>query len=138
MHDHNKWLQIAKEDILVAKILLKEGFYSSAVYHCQQAAEKILKAYLVFNNETPLKTHDLTTLIELCMIKDKEFEKIYVFTKYLNPFSTKFRYPSEFDIPDHAHTKNIVQKTQKIIIFTYEKITILLRRKPTSTTLVVG
>ncbi|MBN2050303.1 MAG: HEPN domain-containing protein [Spirochaetales bacterium] len=32
-------------------------------FHCQQAAEKALKAYLAYNEIRPPKTHDLDELI---------------------------------------------------------------------------
>ncbi len=112
MPDHEPWLRIAKEDLKAAKVLLKEELYSTVSYLCQQSAEKSLKAYLVFKGQPVFKTHDLTKLIELCMAIDREFEKIYTFARYLNPFSTKFRYPSEYDIPDYDHADNTIKQTQ--------------------------
>jgi len=122
MLDHNSWLAIAREDLMAAKGLLKLELFSTVVYHCQQAAEKFLKAYLVFKNEEPIKTHDLVKLIELCMRFDKNFEKVLEAAKRLNPFSTKFRYPSEYDIPDLADAKLAIKQTQKIATFVIKTI----------------
>ena len=38
--------------------------FDVAVYHCQQAAEKALKAYLVFYDQRVAKTHDVGLLLE--------------------------------------------------------------------------
>lgn len=100
MLEHERWLAIVKEDLGAAKFLLKGEFFSSVAYHSQQAAEKSLKAFLVFKNRPVLKTHDLDKLLELCMAIDHEFKKLFDAADYINPFSTKFRYPDEFSILD--------------------------------------
>ena len=62
-------------------------------------------------------------LVELCAQFAIKFEKLYSDAEHLKPFATKFRYPTEFDIPDFEDTKNSIQKTQKIINFVLKKIT---------------
>jgi HEPN domain-containing protein len=42
-----QWLYKAEEDLGSAQHLLSGNFYSTAVYHTQQAAEKAFKAYYV-------------------------------------------------------------------------------------------
>ena len=123
MQEHEKWLKIAREDLLAAKGLVKLELFSSAAYHCQQSAEKSLKAYLVFKKHTVVKTHDLIKLLELCMSFDGEFEKKFDAADYVNPFSTKFRYPTEFDIPDIAETELAIKHAQSITAFVVKKIT---------------
>jgi len=122
MQGHEAWLTIAKEDLMVAKVLLKEEFFSPATYHCQQSAEKALKAYLVHKKFRIVKTHDLIHLLELCMKFDRDFEKIYEEVRGLNPFATKFRYPSEFDIPDLTETELTIKQAQKILRLVVKKI----------------
>ena len=42
-------------------------FYSSIIcFHCQQAVEKYLKAYLMYHEIIPPKTHDLLRLAAIC------------------------------------------------------------------------
>ncbi len=38
-----------------------------ALFHCQQAAEKALKAFLTFHDQPFRKTHDLAALGALCV-----------------------------------------------------------------------
>jgi HEPN domain-containing protein len=122
MQEHERWLKIVEVDLRSAKVLLKAEVFSSATYHCQQAAEKALKAYLAFKNQKIIKIHDLVMLVELCSKFDKDFEKLYDNAEYLNPFVTKFRYPTEFDIPDCADTKHAIEQAGKIVKFVLKKI----------------
>ncbi len=48
MHGPEEWVRIAKEDLLSAKILLKNELFSPVAYHCQQSAEKMLKSVIDF------------------------------------------------------------------------------------------
>ena len=122
MQEHEGWLKIADEDFLLAKLAIKNELFSSVAYHCQQAAEKYLKGYLVFNKKKVIKTHDLTKLVVLCNYIDNDFSKLYVSSEKLNPFSTKFRYPTEFDIPDLETAKAAISNAKKIMNFVLKKI----------------
>lgn len=108
MQNHKAWLKIAREDLMAAKGLLDLELFSTTAYHCQQAAEKSLKAYLVFKKHHVVKSHDLIQLIEFCMKFDRDFEKLLDAAGVLNPFSTRFRYPSEHDIPDLSDAKSAI------------------------------
>lgn len=122
MQEHERWLRIVKEDLKVALLLLESEALSTAVYHCQQAAEKALKAYLVFENQEVIKTHDLMKLVVLCCKLDSDFRQLHNAAESLNPFATKFRYPTEFDIPDYKDTKSAVVQAQSIVNFVLKKI----------------
>ena len=122
MQNHEAWLEIAREDLAAAKGLLDLELFSTTAYHCQQAAEKALKAYLVFKKHHVVKSHDLIQLIELSMRFDRDFEKILEAAGVLNPFSTRFRYPSEHDIPDLSDAKNALSLARKIFTFVVKKI----------------
>lgn len=113
---------IANEDLTVAKLTIKAEIYSSAAYHCQQAAEKALKAYLAYQKQPPLKTHDLVKLTKLCAQFEKNFEQLLDAAILLSPFATKFRYPSEFDIPDNTDTKYALKMAKTIVSFVDKKL----------------
>jgi HEPN domain-containing protein len=44
--DSREWMEKAATDLRAARILLHAHIASSALFHCQQAAEKSLKAFL--------------------------------------------------------------------------------------------
>jgi HEPN domain-containing protein len=62
-----QWLSKAEEDLGAAEILIshKTSYLSAVGFHCQQAAEKFLKAWLTFNQIEFPKTHDLGALLDL-------------------------------------------------------------------------
>ena len=59
-------LRIADEDVRVAKasLSLEEPALGAAAYHCQQAAEKLMKGLLILAGQSFRKTHDLDELAE--------------------------------------------------------------------------
>jgi HEPN domain-containing protein len=122
MHGHEEWLRIAKEDLLAAKALVKVELFSAVVYHCQQSAEKSFKAYLVFKKQQAIKTHDLIKLLELCMMFNRDFQKRFDAADYINPFSSKFRYPTESEIPDLSEAELAVNHAENILRFVVKKI----------------
>jgi HEPN domain-containing protein len=122
MQEHKRWLEIAQVDIISARVLLKNELFTPVVFHCQQASEKVLKAYLAFKKFEILKTHDLVKLLVLCMKFDKTFETLREAAVWLNPFASKFRYPTEYDIPDLADAKFAIKHAQGIMNFVIKKI----------------
>ena len=73
------WIQRAENDISSANFLTEKMYPVPAeivCFHCQQAAEKYLKAFLVYNDLEPPKTHDLIELARLCSNYDKDFPVI--------------------------------------------------------------
>jgi HEPN domain-containing protein len=56
------WLQKAHSDLRAAQILATHGpvVLDAAVFHCQQAAEKALKAFLIWKAVPFDRVHNLT------------------------------------------------------------------------------
>ncbi|MDP3105709.1 MAG: HEPN domain-containing protein [Candidatus Methanoperedens sp.] len=70
-----QWIKIADRDLIAAEQGLKANIIISEgiCFHCQQAVEKYLKAFLVkYQIEFP-KTHSIMTLINLCSEEVKKF-----------------------------------------------------------------
>lgn len=107
------WLKKAEHDFEGAVTLSrkrKHPLSDLVCFHCQQAAEKYLKAFLIFS-ETPFpKTHDLLLLLELAIKHQKELQLHRDLFEYLNPYSVHYRYPSEETTPDEATKAVIVIK----------------------------
>ena len=122
MLEYERWLEFSKSDLKDAQHLFNVESFLSATYHCQQAAEKALKAYLVFKEHEIVNTHNLVKLGGLCKIFDQAFQKIDSELELLNPFSTKFRYPSEFDLPDKEETRAVIIQARNVVSFVLGKI----------------
>ena len=61
-----EWIDYAEGDFQAAKVLSDEHKprYEIIAYHCQQSAEKFLKALFVQSNRKIPKTHDLGILVD--------------------------------------------------------------------------
>jgi len=89
-----EWIEKAEEDFEVAKRLkrAKKLLYNSVCFHCQQYAEKYIKAFLEEEGQYVPKSHDLVALITLSpslkelLKKKEELEK-------LTGYAVAFRYP---------------------------------------------
>jgi len=94
------WLAKAEADLAVAERLMSGGGEHAwaVAFHCQQAAEKFLKAYLSqWQIEFP-KTHDLQQLLDLAQKQDAAFAKSLGDAATLTPYGVEARYPG--DAPD--------------------------------------
>jgi HEPN domain-containing protein len=124
MNPHKEWLDKAHNDIKSAKKLIKgnDPIYDTALYHAQQCAEKSLKAFLVSNQQSPERTHDLELLTELCAEIDSNFNRIFDIAIELNPFSTMYRYPGSAPIPDREDVVEAINKAEKIYSFVINRL----------------
>lgn len=113
-----EWLKKAEDDYAGALHLSrrrKKPLPDLVCFHCQQAAEKFLKAFLIYQ-ETPFaKTHDLLALLELCAKHHPEFELRSEWFEVLNPYSVRFRYPGEEAATEEARLA--VKTIKQIVVF---------------------
>jgi HEPN domain-containing protein len=114
------WLFRANEDISVINSLVDSGIenYTSTIcFHAHQAAEKYLKAFLVFHEVDFPRTHDLDYLMLECRkINNKAFMDINL--KSLTDFGVSIRYPDDFYIPAISETiyyKEIAEIIKKLL-----------------------
>jgi len=105
----------------MAKAGLAIELYRPAAYHCQQAIEKALKGYLAFKKQPIIKIHDLMKLLTMCQNIDRSFKRHHESIRFINPFATKFRYPSEFDLPDKTEMELALKYTNQIVRFVLKK-----------------
>lgn len=70
----NSWLDKAEKDFLTVQheSTFPDAVWESICFHCQQAVEKYLKAYLVFLDLKFPKTHEIGELIAIIEKIDKE------------------------------------------------------------------
>jgi HEPN domain-containing protein len=58
-----EWLDKAGEDLASARVLIDSGHVSNALFFCQQAAEKSLKAFLTWHQR---RSGERTTWSQIC------------------------------------------------------------------------
>ncbi|MCS7338475.1 MAG: HEPN domain-containing protein [Verrucomicrobiae bacterium] len=90
------WLRKASNDLKTATILgAAGGPFDTAIYHCQQAAEKALKAFLVSHGKTPERTHDVRKLAVEASAFEPRFNDYVEIAAALTPYASEFRYPDD-------------------------------------------
>ncbi len=89
-----EWLGIAYADLASAAALGggTDMILSTALYHCQQCAEKSLKAMFIFHDIDPPKTHLLTLLLARIVAEDSRFTLLQDHADMLTPFATEYRH----------------------------------------------
>jgi len=94
-------------------------FLDVAVYHCQQAAEKAVKAFLVHHGEPYEKTHDIEVLVDLACEIDPSFSNLADAADTLTPYATRFRYPNATfaSEPQPTEYEEALQHAQAIFDF---------------------
>ena len=100
-----EWVAKAEGDFITASRELrvrKSPNYDAVCFHCQQCAEKYLKAFMQENKKHIPKIHYLLELIALIMKFDKSFEMLKADLDVLENYSVRFRYPGEFAEKDEA------------------------------------
>ncbi|MDR0390134.1 MAG: HEPN domain-containing protein [Spirochaetaceae bacterium] len=102
-----EWFDIADDDLRAAVHLL-------TLHHprpdniicnlCQQAAEKLLKGFLVYKEIELKKTHDLVALLELAKANNADISVLLDKCTFLFQFAVIPRYPNQ-----HEYTEEEVQ-----------------------------
>lgn len=92
-------------------------FPDTAVYHCQQAAEKILKAFLTFYEIDFQKSHNLVNLINLCSRQNAAFNRFHTHAEILTPYVTAFRYPGDYFEPEMEDVREAFRLAKEVLEF---------------------
>ncbi|MBL7162462.1 MAG: HEPN domain-containing protein [Anaerolineales bacterium] len=106
-----QWLNKAESDLAAADVLLTTDAldYYPCAFHCQQAAEKFIKAYLVRHQIEFRKTHDLEFLLRLT---GQQLENLESCT-WLTPYGVEFRYPGEPEV-DRATAQHALDEARQV------------------------
>jgi HEPN domain-containing protein len=91
-----EWVEKAQGDWNAARQLhrvRKDPNYDSVCFHCQQCAEKYLKARLVEAALSFARTHDLLVLHQLVLQAEPTWQALQPFLIALNPYAIGYRYP---------------------------------------------
>jgi len=98
-----QWIDKANDDLRVAEYLSAMHHPTPdeiICYHCQQSAEKYLKAFLFLHDIEPPNTHDLKKLLLMCQQKNSEFAALTSNAYILTRYGVMPRYPNELGITE--------------------------------------
>ncbi len=114
----NYWLEDSERDLKAAGSLMRDEIYEKAVYHCQQAVEKTVKAILICFGAYE-KTHYVGNILrkeaERRDLKEysRELKEVIKTAEELEPHVSLSRYPGisgdEVWLPSREYSKEIAE-----------------------------
>lgn len=118
------WLVKAHRDLLSAHELASAQMplLDTAAYHCQQAAEKAIKGYLLFHDVRFEKSHDIVLLVSQATDVDPSFSALIEIARLLTPLAVEFRYPGDFVEPEPEEFQDAYDAAQTLFVFVLEKL----------------
>ncbi len=110
------WIRKADHDFLAIhnNISASEVPWDVVCFHAQQAAEKLLKAFLVYNGYAFEKTHDLVMLLSECVKIKPSLSALEEDCQKLTYYAVLGRYPDDLYEPDESDGRKMVESAQKI------------------------
>lgn len=118
-----EWIAKADGDFLLAQReirIRKNANYDAICFHCQQAVEKYLKAFLHQKGIDFPKTHNLNELLELCLPVDSSFEFQRDLLKELDRYGVRYRYPGIS--ADKEEAQAALRNTKSLRLFLRTKL----------------
>jgi HEPN domain-containing protein len=111
-----QWLHKAEADLAAAEILSasKIDDYFPCAFHCQQAAEKFLKAYLVRHQVEFRKIHDLDDLLKLTSQVEPTLQEELASCGWLTPFGVELRYPGDQAEVDRTTAQKALAEAKRV------------------------
>jgi HEPN domain-containing protein len=110
-----KWLERVDYDLQTADAMLKTGRYIYAVFMCQQAVEKVMKAFINNTGSQVLPIHNLRRLAENSgLISELDEEKL-IKLDFLSQYYISARYKEDITELSKGITKEF---STDILVFT--------------------
>lgn len=93
-------LEMAESDLRAIRYMLDPRHFADSIFgfHCQQAVEKLLKAWLSRAGTAFPRTHDLRVLLRLVADSDAEGIAPFWDLEDLTDYGVQFRYESPLDL----------------------------------------
>lgn len=90
-----EWFEKASHDLQSANLLRKAGIYDTALFHCQQAAEKAVKGFLTFHDKVFDKDHNIPKHLTKATSIEASFELWKEAARLLSKYAVLPRYPDD-------------------------------------------
>lgn len=118
-----RWLLKARHDWTAARKILTPDSEEMdvAAFHCQQAVEKLLKAYMVSRAVGFEKVHDLGYLLDYCATSDRDFEDLREAVEPLTLYAVAFRYPGPAD-PSRQEVESAIEVVRLVWDFVVRRV----------------
>lgn len=129
-----QWVAKARNDLLNADNNLKaeEIPFDTVCFHCQQAAEKFLKAYLVANGNSYPISHDLILILEKILPLNASAEELRNDLALLMPYAVEIRYPDDWFMPTEEDAKEAREAVSHVMSWLQNAMPEVLAKSSTS------
>ncbi|MFW6311164.1 MAG: HEPN domain-containing protein [Nanoarchaeota archaeon] len=109
-----EWIYEANNDLGLAEFVIDNDgkYYDLVCFHCQQAAEKYLKAYIIYLRLHYEKVHDLKYLLNVIEKRREVPDKLKEYAELLNEYTIDSRYPDYWHDPTLDETKECIKAAQ--------------------------
>lgn len=84
------------------------------VFHCQQAAEKAIKAFLTAHESVFRKTHDIEEIGRAAISIDASLAHLLENASVLTPFAWQFRYPGDDGEPERGDVEAALRIAREV------------------------
>ena len=111
------WVKKSRKDLWRAEatLTLDPPDTEDCLFHCQQAAEKSLKAFLVWRDQPFRRTHDLVELTRQCTDLEPALISALHGIGPLTRFAWEFRYPGESEAPSMDQARDWLVKVKDLL-----------------------
>lgn len=122
----SQWIIKGDHDLGTAKITFLHipEFLDTVTFHCQQAVEKYLKAYLIFQSVSFRFSHDLIYLLDMITVNDADFNCFYDSLSELQGYAVEIRYPNDTIFLSEEKVEDVMRLAKKIRDFVTSKMDI--------------
>ena len=119
-----QWLAKAANDLLNAdnNLRAEDVPFDTVCFHCQQAAEKLLKAYLTAREQSSPITHDLLFILQKVLPLDSNADCLRPALALLTPYAVEVRYPDDSPVPSRQDAQEARRAADEILKWLQEAL----------------
>jgi len=130
------WFAKAANDLKIARreMEARDAASDAVCFHFQQAAEKVLKAWLVWHDVQYKPTHNIEVLLAACEKIDPDFRQLRD-VEALTPYAVEIRYADDFYMPtaDEMHeAAGLAQAAWDFVTVRFKKLGVIPVRDESS------
>jgi HEPN domain-containing protein len=124
VEDTRAWLTKVADDLRGAEIDLAATppLLGDVVFHCQQAAEKALKAYLTWHDEPFRRTHDIEEIGDQCVAIDATLRPLVDRAPALSDYAWQFRYPGDEPVPTLEEATEALALAREVVAAVHARL----------------
>lgn len=94
---------------------MKHAILYPACFHCQQAAEKYIKAFLTLHQVEFPKSHNIRELLDLVATVDETIAEDLKPATVLTPYGVEARYPGDLPVPSQAEAQTALSLARVVV-----------------------